>query len=83
MFADCVKVAKGGEHGEEPKEMKKVNLKGPFVPFVSLFATQVWQKKESLSMPVGMAEAEGSGTVVALVLGWFTMVIGTFYVQAL
>ena len=41
MFADCVKVAKGGESRLKPKEMKKVNLKGPFIPFVSLFATRV------------------------------------------
>jgi hypothetical protein len=41
MFAGLVKVAKGGECRLKPKEMKKVILKGPFVPFVSLFATRV------------------------------------------
>ena len=41
MFAGLVKVAKGGECRLKPKEMKKVNLKGPFIPFVSLFATRV------------------------------------------
>jgi hypothetical protein len=41
IFADWVKVAKDGKQGQKPKEMKKVNLKGPFVPFVSLFATRV------------------------------------------
>jgi hypothetical protein len=41
MFAGLVKVAKGGESRLKPKEMKKVILKGPFVPFVSLFATRV------------------------------------------
>ena len=41
MFVDWIKVAKSGEHMQKPKEMKKVNLKYPFVPFVSLFATRV------------------------------------------
>ena len=36
MFADWVTVDKGGKHGQKPKEMKKVILKGPFVPFTSL-----------------------------------------------
>ena len=53
MFAGLVKVAKGGECWLKPKEMKKVKLKGPFVPFVPLFATIVCLKEESLSMPVG------------------------------
>ena len=41
MFAGLVKVAKGVECRLKPKEMKKVILKGPFVPFVSLFATRM------------------------------------------
>ena len=41
MFANWVKVAKDGECGQKTKEMKKVVLKGPFIPLVSLFATRV------------------------------------------
>ena len=41
IFADWIRVAKGEGYGQKQKEMKKVNLKDPFAPFVSLFATQV------------------------------------------
>ena len=71
----------GEECGLKPKEIKKVNLKYPFVPFVSLFTTKVWLREESLSMLVWMAEAEGSGRLVASALGWFTMVTGTVYIR--
>jgi hypothetical protein len=38
-----------------------VELEVPVIPFVPLFATRVWLEEDSLSMPAGMAEAEGSG----------------------
>lgn len=41
MFADWIKVAKGKECRQKQKEVRKVNLKDLFVPFVSLFATKV------------------------------------------
>ena len=41
MFADWVKEAKDGKCRQKPEEMKMVILKGPFVPFVALFATRV------------------------------------------
>jgi hypothetical protein len=41
MLDDWIKVPDGEEHGQKQKEMKKAILKGPFIPFVSLFETRV------------------------------------------
>jgi hypothetical protein len=41
MLDDWIKVPNGEERGQKQKEMKKAILKGPFIPFVSLFATRV------------------------------------------
>ena len=41
MLDDWIKVPDGEERGQKQKEMKKAILKGPFIPFVSLFVTRV------------------------------------------
>jgi uncharacterized oligopeptide transporter (OPT) family protein len=41
MLDDWIKVPNGEECGQKQKEMEKAILKGPFIPFVSLFAARV------------------------------------------
>ena len=50
--------------------------------FVLLFAVRVQLKEDSLSLPLGIAEAKGSRREATSAGGRCTMVIGAVYVQA-
>ena len=56
-----IEVDGSDEHEQNWKEMEMVELEIPVIPFVPLFATRLWLEEDSLSMPSGMAETEGSG----------------------
>ena len=82
MLLGMIEMTEGDECIPNWKESEKTELKVPVILCTSVIATWMNLWEIVLSMPEGMAEAEGGGRKKALDLWQIAMVIGAVYVRA-